>query len=210
MFIDNNVLSNMFLCVAKVWQENTDQLSDIDSRFGDGDHGVTIGKISRVITENIENNNTNNMSELIGAISDNILFMSGGSAGPLYGTLIGGFGKPLNDEIEVDGKLLKKMFQSSYDEMKTITKATVGDKTMMDALIPAVEAAQSATDEISDILQKAAEASKVGADSTQNIASKFGRARSYGDQTIGTCDAGAISTSLLFQGLYEGFVKYNN
>ena len=209
MLIDNTALSNMFLHVTELWQEHTTQLGDIDARFGDGDHGVTIGKISRDIVENVENKGEKGIREFIEDLSDSILFISGGSAAPLYGTLIGGFAKPLHDETEIDGKLLKKMLQSSYDEMAVITKARVGDKTMMDALIPAVEAAQTATDDILAILQTAAEASKAGADSTKNIASKFGRARSYGDQTIGTCDAGAVSTSLFFQGLYEGFVKHN-
>ena len=210
MLINNTVLHNMFLYVAEIWQENTTLLGDIDARFGDGDHGVTIGKISREIVKNVEDNGANGICEFIEGLSDSILFISGGSAAPLYGTLIGGLAKPLNGETEIDGKLLKKMLQSSYDEMTAITKARVGDKTMMDALIPAVESVQTASDDILDTLKTAAVASKAGADSTQNIASKFGRARSYGDKTIGTCDAGAVSTSLFFQGLYEGFVKQKN
>ena len=75
---------------------------------------------------------------------------------------------------------------------------------MMDALIPAVAAAQEAPDDIIQILKAAAEAAEKGAKDSENYVSKFGRARSYKEQTIGTPDAGAVSTALFFKGLYEG------
>jgi len=190
-----------------LWLKNVDQLSDIDSRFGDGDHGITIGKIARAINECVENWGDESIRETIISLSEKILGISGGSAGPLYGTLIGGLALPLSDENEIDGELLKKMLQESYNEMTNITKARVGDKTMMDALIPAVEAAVASSGDIPDILSAAAKAAAQGAATTENFASKFGRARSYGEKTIGTPDTGAISTSLLFQGLYEGLVN---
>ena len=91
--------------------------------------------------------------------------------------------------------------------MEDITTAKVGDKTMMDALIPAVEAAAQASDDVMEILKAAAEAAEQGAKESENYISKFGRARSYKEQTIGTPDAGAVSTSLFFKGLYEGLYE---
>ena len=205
MSINKKLFLNMLTCTADLWQENKDMLSDIDSQFGDGDHGVTIGKIAKVTKEAVNESEKKSIKELIEELGDSILGISGGSAGPLYGTLVAGFAEPLGNENEIDASLLKKMFQGSLSEMQLITKAQVGDKTMMDALIPAVEAAVNCDGDIEEILSVAAKAAKNGADSTEQIASKFGRARSYGDKTIGTPDAGAISTSLFFQGLYEGF-----
>ena len=204
MLIDKRSFSAMLLNTADLWQTHTSFLGDIDSRFGDGDHGITIGKISRIIIENVQNWNKESIGEFIKTMGENIMAINGGSAGPLYGTLIAGLGEPLGDETEIDGELLKKMLQGSLSEISDITNAGVGDKTMMDALIPAVEAATASTGEVSEILEAAAKAAANGAEYTQSIASKFGRARSYGDQTIGTPDAGALSTSLFFQGLYEG------
>ena len=207
MLLCRKTLSAMLKYTEDLWLKNVDLLSDIDSRFGDGDHGITIGKIARAINECLENWKDESIREVIVGLSDKVLGISGGSAGPLYGTLIGGLALPLSDEKEIDGELLKKMLQGCYDEMKGITKARIGDKTMMDALIPAVEAAVASDGDIPDILSAAAKAAAQGAAATEKIASKFGRARSYGDKTIGTPDAGAISTSLLFQGLYEGLVS---
>ena len=210
MLLFKETFSAMLKYTEDLWLKNVDRLSDIDSRFGDGDHGITIGKIARAINECLENWGDESIREIIVCLSEKILGISGGSAGPLYGTLFGGLALPLSDEKEIDAELLKKMLQGCYDEMTSISKARVGDKTMMDALIPAVEAAVASTGDIPDILSAAAKAAAQGAAATENFASKFGRARSYGDKTIGTPDAGAISTSLLFQGLYEGLVSQQN
>jgi len=204
MLINKKVFSAMLLNTADLWQQHTALLGEIDSRFGDGDHGITIGKISHIVIEDVQNWGEESIREFIKALGENIMGINGGSAGPLYGTLVAGLAEPLGDETEIDGALLKKMLQGSLSEISDITRARVGDKTMMDALIPAVEAATASTGEVSEILEAAAKAAAQGAEYTQSIASKFGRARSYGDQTIGTPDAGALSTSILFQGLYEG------
>ena len=209
MLISKKMLVDMLSHTANLWLMNADQLNEIDSRFGDGDHGITIGKIARAMQGAVQNVELKSISELIESLSYSIMGISGGSAGSLYGTFIGGLGVPLGKEEEIDGSLLKEMFQGSYDEMKTITKATVGDKTMMDALIPAVEAAVANDGDIAEILSAAAKAAKGGATYSESVASKFGRARIYGDETIGTPDAGAISTSLFFQGLYEGFLNHS-
>ena len=100
---------------------------------------------------------------------------------------------------------IKTVFISgSVEEMEDITTAKVGDKTMMDALIPAVEAAQNAEGDAKAVLNAAAAAAQAGAKASENFVSKFGRARSYKEQTIGTPDAGAVSTSLFITGLAEG------
>ena len=136
------------------------------------------------------------------------LAVRGGSAGPLYGTLIGGLGAQLgDDENELSADAVRRMFAGCLAEMQDITTAQVGDKTMMDALIPAVKAAQACAapdDGPVDVLMAAAEAAEEGARASEGFASKFGRARSYGDRTIGTPDAGAVSTSLFLRGLANG------
>ena len=88
--------------------------------------------------------------------------------------------------------------------MEDITNAGVGDKTMMDALIPAVEAAQNAKDDVMAVLEAAKGAAARGAKESEQYVSKYGRARSYKEKTIGTPDAGAVSTSLFFAGLCDG------
>lgn len=96
------------------------------------------------------------------------------------------------------------MFTGCLSEMEDITTAKVGDKTMMDAPIPAVEAAQKTEGSVKDILEAAARAAENGAKDSEKYVSKFGRARSYKKQTIGTPDAGAVSTSIFIRGLSDG------
>ena len=194
----------MFKKIALLWNENKDYLSQIDSRFGDGDHGITIGKIASLMEKSIDGWEDDDMETFIEDLGDNTMEIGGGSAGPLYGTMIGGLSGPLEGNRPIDAKILKEMFTECLSAMEDITTAGIGDKTMMDALIPAVDAAQKADDDIMAILKAAKEAAVRGAKESEQYISRYGRARSYKEQTIGTPDAGAVSTSLFFAGLYDG------
>ena len=204
MILDREALGAMLLQAAKLLEENTQYLSDIDSRFGDGDHGITMGKIAKLIQERVPQWGEDSIKDFLDSLGMAIMEVKGGSAGPLYGTMIGGLGVNLDDDGQVDEAGLKAMFAGCLSEMEDITTAKVGDKTMMDALVPAVQAAQQAQGDCKAILEAAAQAAQEGAKASEQFVSKFGRARSYKEQTIGTPDAGAVSTALFFQGLAQG------
>lgn len=204
MLLAKPEIIQMFKKIALLWNENKDYLSQIDSRFGDGDHGITIGKIASLMEKSIEGWEDDDMETFIEDLGDNTMEIGGGSAGPLYGTMIGGLSGPLEGNRPIDAKILKEMFTECLSAMEDITTAGIGDKTMMDALIPAVDAAQKADDDIMAILKVAKEAAVRGAKESEQYISRYGRARSYKEQTIGTPDAGAVSTSLFFAGLYDG------
>lgn len=204
MLLSKPEIEKMFRKVAEVWHENKDYLSEIDSRFGDGDHGVTIGKIASLIEKKLDSWEDEDIEGFLEDLGDSAMEIGGGSAGPLYGTLIGGLSGPLSGEDSIGAATLKEMFTECLSAMEDITTAKVGDKTMMDALIPAVLAAQKADDDCMAILEAAKEAALTGARESEQYVSKFGRARSYKEQTIGTPDAGAVSTSLFFTGLCDG------
>ena len=211
MSLKKENIASMFRKAARLWQENVSELGEIDSRFGDGDHGVAMGKIAALTLSRVDewlgesNESIKNFFEKLAA---GVMSVGGGSAGPLYGTFIEGLSAPLSDESEIDAALLKAMLAGSRDALFEVTKARCGGKTMMDAIIPAIEAAEAIEDaDIPTILAAAAEAAKEGAKNTENMVSKFGRARSYGDATLGTKDAGALSASLFFEGLAKGSSK---
>jgi dihydroxyacetone kinase-like protein len=135
--------------------------------------------------------------------------IAGGSAGPLYGVLLEGLAGPLSDDdTEIDAPTLKAMFSSARGALYEITKARVGDKTLMDVLIPATEAAENAPNDVLSILQAATAAASQGLRETEKQVSKFGRARNYGEKTLGTPDVGAVSTELLFKGFHHGIEEY--
>lgn len=202
--IDRERFSRMLEESARLMLEEADALSEIDSKFGDGDHGITVTKIAKAIQQQVAAwDKGQPLKDFLEDLGMDVMAVRGGSAGPLYGTLVGGLGVELADnETVVTGDAARRMFAGCLSELRDITTAQVGDKTMMDAVVPAVEAAQAcASDDPADVFAAAADAAEAGATASEQFASKFGRARSYGEQTIGTPDAGAVSTSLFFRGL---------
>lgn len=204
--IDKRTVSAMLSESARLLAAESDLLSEIDSKFGDGDHGITMMKISKLIEAEVAAWDDESIGAFLDALGCKAMEVKGGSAGPLYGTLISGLGFELSDdEDELGPDAVKRMFSGCLSEMQDVTTAQVGDKTMMDALIPACEAAADAADDIEAILEAAADAAAGGARDSERYPSKFGRAKSYKEATIGTPDAGAVSTSLFIQGLFEGY-----
>ena len=179
------------------------ELSDIDARFGDADHGLTMSKIAGAISDAVTAAE-GGIQSMLDAAAMAVMELNGGSAVPLWNTWLDGMqeGAPEGDEIDVAG--LKAMFASALEALEDISGAKVGDKTMMDALIPATEAVEAyeGSDE-AGLFTAAAAAAAEGAENSKNFVSKFGRAKSYGEQTIGTPDAGAMSMSYFFRGLAE-------
>lgn len=205
MTITKERLSQMLMSAAQLLDRDADRLSEIDSRFGDGDHGITMRKIAKLIQQRLPDLGEQSIKEFFDNLGIGIMAVRGGSAGPLYGTLVGGLGIQLaDDENELDADGVRRMFVGALAEMEDITDAKVGDKTMMDALIPAVLAVQQAQGTPEELFLIAAEAAEAGAKASENFVSKYGRARSYKEQTIGTPDAGAVSTALFIRGLSNG------
>ena len=192
-------LQNACAAVAAAEQE----LSDIDARFGDADHGLTMSKIAGAISGAVSASEGGIQSMLDDAAMA-VMELNGGSAVPLWNTWLDGLqeGAAEGDEISIEG--LKDMFAHALSALEDISGAKVGDKTMMDALIPATEAvgAYEGSDE-AGLFAAAAAAAAEGAENSKNFVYKFGRAKSYGEQTIGTPDAGAVSMACFFRGLAE-------
>lgn len=209
MILDKTNWSAMFASTAKYMKENKVLLSDIDSKFGDGDHGVTIAKIADIFEAAIEEwkHNDWSLKEFFAAIGVRVVNVSGGSAGPLYGTFLAGLGECLGDEKTSDAATLKRILRSGLDELQFLTNAKVGDKTMMDTLIPAIDAATNGPDDVVEMLRLAKDAAIAGSKASEGFISKFGRAKSYKEATIGTPDAGAVSCTYIFIGFYEAVLS---
>lgn len=179
------------------------ELTEIDSRFGDADHGLTMAKIAGAIDRAVDQSEGGIRSMLDNAAMA-VMTLNGGSAVPLWNTWLDGMqeGAPEGNEIDVAG--LQALFAKALEELDDMSGAKVGDKTMMDALIPASQAiAAYQGDDEGALFTAAARAAAQGAENSKQFVSKFGRAKSYGAQTIGTPDAGAVSMSYFFQGLAQ-------
>ena len=177
------------------------ELTEIDSKFGDADHGLTMSKIAGAISEAV-NASEGGIQSMLDDAATAVMSLNGGSAVPLWNTWLDGMQEaaPEGEEIDVPG--LQAVFAQALEELNDMSGAKVGDKTMMDALIPASEAIAAYTgDSADELFAAAAHAAAQGAEATKQYVSKFGRAKSYGTKTIGTPDAGAVSMSCFFQGL---------
>ena len=176
------------------------ELTEIDSKFGDADHGLTMTKIAKAISDAVDQSD-GGIQAMLDDAATAVMSLNGGSAVPLWNTWLDGMQEaaPEGEEIDVPG--LQAVFAQALEELNDMSGAKVGDKTMMDALIPASEAIAAYTGDESGLFEAAAQAARQGAEATRQFVSKFGRAKSYGQQTIGTPDAGAMSMSYFFQGL---------
>ena len=176
------------------------ELTEIDSKFGDADHGITMTKIAAAIEGAVEESQ-GGIRAMLDDAAMAVMMINGGSAVPLWNTWLDGMQEAAPEGEEISAGELKEMFRQAYETLFALSKAKVGDKTMMDALIPATEAMQQAGEDGAEIFAAAAEAAMAGAEASRNFVSRFGRARSYGEATIGTPDAGAVSMSYFFAGL---------
>ncbi len=178
-----------------------DILTQIDSRFGDADHGLTMHKVAQAISDAVTE-----PAETIKALLDNVAekvgVLNGGSAIPLWTSLLQGMADVAPDSDEVDAEGLKQIFGNGLEEFDFMSGAKVGDKTIMDALKPAVDAMQEAADDDA-LFKEAARAAMDGAEKTKEFTARFGRAKSFGEKTLGTPDAGALSMASFFKGLAE-------
>lgn len=177
-------------------------LTEIDAKFGDADHGYTMTKIANVIEQCI-NESTGSIKQVLDDISIEVSSINGGSAVPLWSTWLEGLQEGAPDSDELTDDEIRGMFKTGYEAISDMSGAQVGDKTMMDALIPATETIIASTEDIAVVMKAAAIAAGQGAANTKNFKSKYGRAKAYGDKTIGTPDAGAISMACFFRGLSE-------
>jgi dihydroxyacetone kinase-like protein len=200
MSVTAKFLADRFTCACESVKAAEGELTEIDSHFGDADHGVTMVKIAQAIEDAVKASSGGIKSMLDDAASA-VMMINGGSAVPLWNTWLDGMQEaaPAADEMELDS--LRAMFGSGLKALSALSKAKVGDKTMMDALIPATAALMAEGGTAEKALDAAALAARDGAEATRNFVSKFGRARSYGEQTLGTPDAGAVSMAYFFAGL---------
>ena len=192
--------------IQKIKKEHS-FLSQLDSASGDGDHGTTMLRAMNQIEKMMVDHPSGDLKGLIGDIGWTLLGIDGGATGPLLGSWFTGMSDSVGSQQSLDAGGLSAMFEGGLRALQEQTKAVVGDRTLMDALIPAVGAIKSsfmANKSILQMLRDGANAAQEGARSTGNLKARFGRAKYLGDRVIGHQDPGATSVSLMFQGFYEG------
>ncbi|AGB83478.1 PTS-dependent dihydroxyacetone kinase, ADP-binding subunit dhaL [Serratia rubidaea] len=180
-------------------------LSEIDGAIGDGDHGINMAKGFTLCGEAMKGK-TLSLAQAFDTLSDALMEGIGGSMGPLYGSLFMGMADSVREKAQLDAPAFLAMLQQGLSELQDISSAGVGDKCLMDTLIPAVAAFEQALqrgDDFSGALAQMKQAAADGRDSTRDLVAKIGRASRLGERSRGVLDAGAVSCCLLLTTLAE-------
>lgn len=192
----------MFAEAARKIRSEHQMLSHLDCAGGDGDHGATMLQAVERIEGAMKDSSADTLDGILRDAGWAVLGGSGGASGAILGTLIAGMGNaPLGEETDSRG--LAASLAAGLTAVQAQTKARQGDKTMMDALVPAVEifeSAASAGKTIAQAMNEAAEAARLGSEGTKDMVARFGRAKFAGEKTRGSQDPGATSIALIFQG----------
>jgi dihydroxyacetone kinase-like protein len=180
-------------------QENKQYLSDIDGAIGDGDHGINMNKGFTLCREALDKQN-GNASYGFKTLGKILMMKIGGSMGPLYGKFFMAVGKSLEDKEEIGKAEFAAALKAALTDIQKISPAKVGDKTLMDVLIPSVETLEAAVGEgasFEDALDRMSAAAEAGRDSTIDMVAKIGRSSRLGERSRGVMDAGSASCCLI-------------
>ncbi|MGF1663866.1 MAG: dihydroxyacetone kinase subunit DhaL [Kineosporiaceae bacterium] len=179
-------------------------LTELDSAIGDADHGINMDRGMRAVVDTVGTGPPGAAGELLKAVGMTLVSTVGGASGPLYGTFFLRAAGAAGDGAELAADRLGAVLRAGYDGVVARGRAEPGDKTMVDAMLPALEAYESAVASGSgaaDSAAAAATAAAAGRDATTPLVARKGRASYLGERSAGHTDPGAASTTLLFEAL---------
>jgi dihydroxyacetone kinase-like protein len=184
---------------ARLVHEQRDALTQLDAAIGDADHGANMDRGMTAAVAALEAQPADNAAAVLKAVATTLIKTVGGASGPLYGTF---FLRAAGALDGGDGAALAKAVRAGLDGVAARGKAEAGDKTMLDALIPACDAldeALAAGKPLGEALNAAAEAAARGRDATEPMVARKGRASYLGERSAGHVDPGAASATLLVE-----------
>lgn len=190
--------------------EQRSYLTELDSAIGDADHGANMTRGMTAVMEKIGAASAATVDELFKSVGMTLVTSVGGASGPLYGTFFLRMGTTAGSVTQVDGPALSAALRAGLDGVVARGKAEAGDKTMFDAMSPALDAFDAAIANGADSAAAAGAAltaAEAGRDATKPLIARKGRASYLGERSIGHLDPGATSTTLLFQALAETLAK---
>ena len=206
--ISNKGAGDIIADVAAVIVANKAYLSEIDGKIGDGDHGVNMAKGFGRAAERLKGGET--LDEAMQVLSDVLMTEIGGSMGPLYGMMFSDMADALAGKPVIDAASYAVMLRAGLDGVQEIGSAKVGDKTLLDCLVPSVEtfeAASASGKSFAEALDLLKAAAVVGRDNTIDLVAKIGRSSRLGERSRGVLDAGATSCCMILSSLADGVTK---
>ncbi|WP_228183479.1 dihydroxyacetone kinase subunit DhaL [Streptomyces anulatus] len=192
--LDTDFFRRWMAAVAASVEREANHLTELDSAIGDADHGSNLQRGFTAVTEVLEKDAPATPGGVLTLAGRQLISTVGGASGPLYGTLLRRTGKALGDADEVTRDQLAQAFAAGVAAVGQLGGSQAGDKTMLDALLPAAEALATSFD-------GAANAARAGAEATVPLQARKGRASYLGERSIGHQDPGATSSALLVEAL---------
>ncbi|MFJ6534287.1 dihydroxyacetone kinase subunit DhaL [Microbacterium sp. NPDC091662] len=202
--VDTTVLADWVARFGTAVAEKRDWLTELDSAIGDADHGANMARGMGAVGEKLSAGAPGTVDELLKTVGMTLVSSVGGASGPLYGTFFLRMGMAAGPVSEVDGPALASALRAGLDGIVARGKAEAGDKTMFDAMAPAVDAMDAALaggSSVADAARAAADAAAAGRDATLPLVARKGRASYLGERSAGHLDPGAASTAILFDTL---------
>ncbi|WP_121750590.1 dihydroxyacetone kinase subunit DhaL [Streptomyces sp. E2N166] len=194
--LDADFFRRWMTATAASVDREAERLTALDSPIGDADHGSNLQRGFTAVVATLEKEAPDTPGAVLMLAGRQLISTVGGASGPLYGTLLRRTGKALGDAAEVSREQLAEAFRTGVDAVRTLGGAAPGDKTMIDALAPAVDA-------LGDSFAAARAAAGEGAEATVPLQARKGRASYLGERSIGHQDPGATSAALLVAALGE-------
>lgn len=191
---------------AALLDEKKTYLTELDSPIGDADHGINMARGFGKVVEKLPSVAETDIGSILKTSGMTLLSTVGGASGPLYGTFFMRAGAALQGKQELDGADLLKLLETGIEGVVQRGRAELGDKTMIDALVPAVQALKTSLEAGGDLthaLEACAAAAEAGAQSTIPLVARKGRASYLGERSAGHQDPGATSAAYLLATLLE-------
>lgn len=197
-----NIIENM----AKAVVENKEYLTDLDRAIGDGDHGINMAKGFSAVLNKLDDLKGKDLGEILKNVAMTLISTVGGASGPLYGTAFLRAATPVSGKSQISKEDIISIFEKAIEGIKTRGKAEVGEKTILDSLVPAYEGLKEYYEKGKDNLaafQRAEEAAAQGVEYTKTIVATKGRASYLGERSIGHADPGATSTYIMIKSIKD-------
>jgi dihydroxyacetone kinase-like protein len=189
---------------AAVLTEHKTELTHLDREIGDGDHGENLARGFAAVVTKLDSEKPANPAAVLKLVATSLISTVGGASGPLFGTAFLRAATTAGDAAELDAATVAAVLGAARDGVVARGKAEPQDKTMVDALNPAVAAAERAAEaggSVAAVLGAAAEAAESGAAATEPLQARKGRASYLGERSIGHIDPGSRSTAYLLRAL---------
>ena len=188
------ILSDMSVII----QENKDFLTELDMPIGDSDHGINLARGFLAVTEKLPALTDKDIGTVLKTVGMTLVSTVGGASGPLYGTAFMKAGAKMAGKTEVGIDDLLAMLHEAAEGIKMRGKSTTGEQTMLDAMVPALEAMKAAEGTPQERLAAGLAAAQDGVERTKDMIATKGRASYLGERSLGHQDPGATSFTLLF------------